>query len=102
MISLFHCRSFCIAFVIFSLTSFLSPRPHFAEEWLTACESQLTAGPTPAPDLQVQARYQTLVSLLLRVTEFLQVVFVAALIRDARSVLQRYHKHCIRAIVAPF
>jgi hypothetical protein len=29
-------------------------------------------------------------------------VFVAALIRDARSVLQRYHKHCIRAIVAPF
>ncbi len=59
------------------------------EAWLIVCEGKRGDG-----------TMETLMTLLHRVIEFLQVVFCAVVLYDMKAVLGRYIKHTSRAVVS--
>ena len=43
---------------------------------------------------------ESILSLLAKVTEFLQTVFLGTIIRDMKMLLHRYSKHCSRSLIS--
>jgi hypothetical protein len=91
-------------------------RAQVIEEWMSACEKGVaTSTQAPQPEssgwfrrqsaaseeeMMAQARFQNLLALTHRAADFVQIIFCAPLVRDARRLMERYAEQCATSLTS--